>query len=150
MTTPNSEDDIDRQRLLSQAVANAVAEGARVELQTADQAIVVNRSSDSFRVMLCLLFWWPGFFFGHHQTDTRQIIRIDDNGATLIDEVGEPAQKPGGNRVMIAIAAFIGVLVLAISIGVCTAGIEDATNVNCRSSLRCDDDGNCSYVLNCD
>ena len=87
MVTNDPGQEIDKQRLLSQAVANAVAGGARVETQSIEQAIVVHRNVSPGRFILCLLVWWPGFFFGHHRSESRTIIRIDDLGNTLIQDV---------------------------------------------------------------
>ncbi|MDE2967279.1 MAG: hypothetical protein OXS30_07335 [Chloroflexota bacterium] len=87
MTTQDQTPEIDKTRLLAQAVANAVAGGARVESQSPEQAILVRRNVSPARFTLCLLVWWPGFFFGHHRSESRQIVRIDDLGNALIQDV---------------------------------------------------------------
>ena len=87
MTMQDQAPEIDKPRLLAQAVANAVAGGARVESQSHEQAILVRRNVSPARFTLCLLIWWPGFFFGHHRSESRQIVRIDDLGNALIQDV---------------------------------------------------------------
>lgn len=80
-------EEIDKDRLMAQAVANAVMQGGRVESQSPEQAVIARRVVSPGRFTLCLLLWWPGFFFGHHRSDRRQIIRIDDLGNTLVQDV---------------------------------------------------------------
>lgn len=48
------------------------------------------------------------------------------------------------------IGIIAAVIVAAIIIGVCASAVEDATDFSCRSTLRCDDEGNCTYVTDCD
>ena len=87
MAEQPDENAVDKERALAQAVANAVMAGARVESQSQDQAVLVQRNVSPARFILCLLIWWPGFFFGHHRSERRQVIRIDDLGNTLIQDV---------------------------------------------------------------
>lgn len=87
MSNREPDAEVDKPRLLAQAVANAVAAGARVESQSNEQAVVVRRNVSPARFTLCLLLWWPGFFFGHHRSESRQIIRIDGLGNALIQDV---------------------------------------------------------------
>ncbi len=86
MITQDETPEFDKRRLMAQAIANAVAGGARVESEGPEQTILVWRKASPGRSILCFLIWWPGFFFGHHRSETRQIIRIDDLGNTLIQD----------------------------------------------------------------
>jgi hypothetical protein len=126
-------------------------QGSTVESQTTDQAIVVTHATDNARFLFCLLLWWPGFMFGHHKATVRQMIRIDESGATHIDTIkdGGASNVPASRRNMI-FAALVAIVVFVIFIGVCASALEDAGDFNCRSTLRCDDEGNCTYVTECD
>ena len=87
MSTQEPNPEVNKPRLLAQAVANGVAGGARVESQSNEQAILVRRNVSPGRFILCALVWWPGFFFGHHRSESRQIIQVDDIGNVLIQDV---------------------------------------------------------------
>ena len=89
--------------------------------------------------------------FGHHKTATRQVIRIDESGAVQIDVIrdGSGLGIPANRRTAM-IAALAGIALFVIFVGVCSAALDDATDINCRSTFRCDDEGNCTYVTECD
>ncbi len=92
MTTQDQNSEIDKRRVLAQAVANAVASGARVESQTDDQAIMVRTGPDIPKYALLTiislgLYWLGGWLFYRPKKERRTIIRIDDLGNTLIQPV---------------------------------------------------------------
>ncbi len=76
-----------RRRALAQAVSQAVARGGRVESQSGDQAVIVYRRVSPGRLILCLLFWWPGFFFGHHRGERRELLTVDEFANALVQKV---------------------------------------------------------------
>lgn len=77
----------EKKKALAQAVANAAAQGGRAESMTEEQAVIAYDRVSAGRLIVCLLIWWPGFFFGHHRSLKRQIVRIDDYGNTLLTDV---------------------------------------------------------------
>ena len=84
--------EIDKQKALNTAVANAVASGARIESQSADQAIVTYVSHDVAKYVLLTvlsfgLYWLGGWLFYRPKKERREIIRIDDDGNTLVQKV---------------------------------------------------------------
>ena len=92
VTTQDQTPEVDKRRALSQAVANAVAGGARVESQSDDQAIMVKTGPDILKYALLTVitvgvYWLGGWFFYRPKKEKRTIIRIDDLGNTLIQDV---------------------------------------------------------------
>ena len=77
---------VDKVELLAQAVSRHVADGYRVESQSDIQAVLNKKKVSGLKFFLCC-FWWPGFFMDMHKKDNRVIIRIDDTGNALIQEV---------------------------------------------------------------
>ena len=86
MANGSPEREVNRGELLDQAVSRHVAMGYRVESQSTVQAIMIKRVPAWGKVILCALFWWPGFFRGSHQKEKRLIIRIDDSGNALVQD----------------------------------------------------------------
>ena len=93
MTTTRENRENDRDRLLSQAIANAVASGGRVESQGPDQAVIVKgkRPNHILHLLLCVstvglwaVVWLGMVVFGGEK---RQIIRVDEHGNTLVEKV---------------------------------------------------------------
>ena len=86
MANGSSGREVNKVELLAQAVSRHVADGYRVESQSDIQAILNKKKVSMLRVFLCF-FWWPGFFTDMHKKDHRVIIRIDDTGNALIQDV---------------------------------------------------------------
>ena len=84
---------IDKIKALNTAVANAVARGGRVQSQSAEQAIIVytgpNIGMYVFLTVITLGFYWAGgWLFYRPKKDRIEIIRIDDDGNTLVEKGG--------------------------------------------------------------
>ena len=77
----------ERDATMARAIANQVASGWRVESQTAYNAILVNNRASIVKFGLCLLIWWPGFFFGHHRSERRRELAVDEFGHTLVSDL---------------------------------------------------------------
>lgn len=76
----------ERERKLSNAVHSAVIMGWRVESQTLKQVVMAGKASSWPRVILCALFWWPGFLFEHHHAPRRWTITVDEDGIVRIEK----------------------------------------------------------------
>ena len=68
MVTNDPGQEIDKQRLLSQALANAVLAGAKIESQSAERAILIRKRFGGLRKQ-------------------RQIVRLDELGNVLFEDV---------------------------------------------------------------
>ena len=83
----------EKAKALNTAVANAVARGGRVQSQSGDQAIIVYTGPDKAKYALLTvisfgLYWLGGWLFYRPKKDRMEIIRIDDDGNTLIEQGG--------------------------------------------------------------
>ena len=68
---------------LTKAVQAKIESGFQLEASGFDAAWMSRERSSGHRFLLCLLFWWPGFFFGHHNGKERIAICTDHNGELL-------------------------------------------------------------------